>query len=250
MNKAFTNFQWENDPSINTPLSAENLNRVNNAVNEIDNRVIGFDTTKANQTDMLTTIVDVKLNESNGVFTFTRKNGTTIELDTKLEKVVVNFSFDAETQILYLNLQDGTKLPIDLSAFVTNVEFENTATIRWEKVTGGKMKAYVIGGSITADMIEPNYLANVQLYAGQAMASATNASKSETNANTSAQQAKSNSELAQTYYKGASDAVTEINKKLNIAEFEVNADGYLTYNDDAAYNFTVTDDGYLDWEVA
>ena len=28
MNKAFTNFTWENDPSVNTPLSAENLNKV------------------------------------------------------------------------------------------------------------------------------------------------------------------------------------------------------------------------------
>ena len=242
MNKAFTNFQWENDPSINTPLSAENLNRVNNAVNEIDNRVIGFDTTKANQTDMLTTIVDVKLNESNGVFTFTRKNGTTIELDTKLEKVVVNFSFDAETQILYLNLQDGTKLPIDLSAFVTNVEFENTATIRWEKVAGGKMKAYVIGGSITADMIEPNYLANVQLYSSQALSSANSAKEDANNA-------RQNAELARQYNQGTQDMLQQVNKKLEIAEFTVDENGYLIYTDDTTYVFTVDNNGYLNWEV-
>lgn len=186
MNKAFTNFQWENDPSVNTPLSAENLNKVNNAVNEIDNRVINFDTTKANQTDMLTAITNVSFNEASGIFTFTRKNGTTVELDTKLEKVVTNFDFDVNTQTLYLNLQDGTRLPVDLSAFITNVEFENTATIRWEKVAGGKMKAYVIAGSITADMLEPNYLANVQLYAGQAMSSASSAKTSAEEAEASA----------------------------------------------------------------
>ena len=249
MNKAFTNFQWENDPSINTPLSAENLNRVNNAVNEIDNRVIVFDTTKANQTDMLTTIVDVTLNESNGVFTFTRKNGTTIELDTNLEKAVMNWNFDNGTQTLYLILQDGTELPVDLSAFITNVEFADSSTIRKVINNDGTVSFEIIDGTITADKLEPNYLANVQLYAGQAMGSATNASNSEANANAYAQQAKSSSDLAKTYSDGAIDAVEQINKKLSIAEFDVNEGGYLIYNDDSAYNFTVID-GYLDWEVA
>lgn len=42
MNKAFPNFQWENSPSTNTPLNQTNLNKINNGLNEVDNRVIAL----------------------------------------------------------------------------------------------------------------------------------------------------------------------------------------------------------------
>ena len=249
MVKAFNLFFWKNQPSVDTPLGERLLNQVNVALDTVDSRVVNFDTTKANQTDLLTAVADVTFDEDTGIFTVTKKNGSAKKIDTKLEKLAINFTYDKINQQLVIHLDDGTYQYVDLKALITELEFLNSDTVLFS-VTNGKVTASIAKGSITADMLEPNYLANVQLYAGQAMASATNASKSETNANTSAQQAKSSSDLAQNYYKGASDAVTEIDKKLNIAEFEVNADGYLTYNDDAAYNFTVTDDGYLDWEVA
>lgn len=39
-NKAFDNFTWEDKPSDTTPLSASNLNKINSALNEVDNRAI------------------------------------------------------------------------------------------------------------------------------------------------------------------------------------------------------------------
>ena len=243
MNKAFTMFLWENEPSVNTPLGERLLNQVNNALNEVDSRVVTFDTTKANQTDLLTALADVSFDENTGIFTFTKKNGSTKTVDTKLEKLAVNFTYDAENQRLVLTLQDGTTQYVDMKALITELEFLNSNTVLFTVSTDGKVSANIAKGSITADMLEPNYLANVQLYSSQALSSANSAKNSE-------EQAKSSADLAQTYYKGAIDAVEEINKKLNVAEFEVNEDGYLTYNDDSAYNFTVTEDGYLDWEVA
>lgn len=249
MNKAFNARLFENRPSTNTPLGESMLNPIVRAVDEIDNRVVLHDTTKASQADMLTTIVNVSFNENTGVFTFTRKNGTTITLDTKLEKMILNWNYDKDKQILYLILSDGTEMPIDLSSLISQYEFIDSHTIRWVINSGGKVSGEIIAGSITSEMLEPNYLANVQLYASQSLSSANTARDYADNASLSAQQAKSNADLAKTYSDGAIDAVKEINKKLNIAEFEVNKEGYLIYNDDASYNFAVDDNGYLNWEV-
>ena len=242
MTKAFSMFLWQNSPSVNTPLGESKLNLINTALNEVDNRVLNFDTTKANQTDLLTAVADVTYNESTGIFTVTKKNGSKSTIDTKLEKLAINFTYDNINQQLVIHLSDGTYQYVDLKALITELEFLNSDTVLFS-VTDGKVTASIAKGSITAEMLEPNYLANVELYASQALQSAENASKS-------ASQAKSSAELAETYFNGAVDAVEQINKKLNIAEFEVNENGYLVYNDDASYNFAVDDNGYLNWEVA
>lgn len=242
MVKAFSLFLWKNQPSVDTPLGERLLNKVNVALDTVDSRVVNFDTTKANQTDLLTAVADVTYNESTGVFTVTKKNGSKTTIDTKLEKLAINFTYDSINQQLVIHLSDGTYQYVDLKALITELEFLNSDTVLFS-VTNGKVTANIAKGSITADMLEPNYLANVELYASQALESANSAIES-------ASQAKSSAELAETYFNGAVDAVGQINKKLNIAEFEVNEDGYLTYNDDASYNFAVDDNGYLNWEVA
>lgn len=197
MNKAFSNFQWENDPSVNTPISAENLNKVNNALNEVDNRVVSHDTTKANQTEMLTAFTDVALDEKTGKFTFTRHNGTKVVLDTKLEKLILNWRFDFTAQILHLILEDGSEMPIDLSAFITNYEFVDSTTIRAVIGTDGKVAFEIINGTITGSKLEPNYLANIQVEATKASASATSAELSAQNAESSAVRAEKAAEDAQ-----------------------------------------------------
>lgn len=242
MTKAHSPINWQNSPSVSTPINESNLNKMDKAIGVIDDRVVSLDTTKANQTDMLTTITNVTLDESTGIFTFTRKNGTTIKLDTKLEKLILNWNYDKNKQILYLILSDGSQMPIDLSSLISQYEFVDSTTIRWVIGTDGKVAAEIIRGTITDEMIEPNYLANLKVYTEQASSSASTAVES-------ANIAKTNADLAKTYSDGAIDAVEQINKKLSIAEFEVNENGYLIYNDDSAYNFAVDDNGYLNWEV-
>lgn len=242
MNKAFTMFFWENDPSVNTPLSADNLNSVNNALNEVDSRVVTMDTTKANQSDLLTAIADVSLDESTGIITFTKKNGSTTQIDTKLEKLAINFSYDAENQQLVITLEDGTIQYVDMKALITELEFLNSDTVLFSVSTDGKVTANIAKGSITADMLEPNYLANVQLYASQALSSASNAKQSENSAAGSAQ-------LAKTYSDSAYESLQEIKKKLSFAEFDIDENGNLIYTEDTAYLFSVDENGYLTWEV-
>lgn len=242
MNKAFTLFLWENEPSVNTPLGETLLNRVNVALNEVDSRVVNMDTTKANQTDLLTAVADVAFDESTGVFTVVKKNGSTTKIDTKLEKLAVNFTYDATNQRLVLTLDDGTIQYVDLKTLVTELDFLDSNTVFFY-VNNGKVTANILKGSITDEYLEPNYLANIKLHASQALESANTAVESAEIAQTSAN-------LAKDYFDGTIEAIAEINKKLNVADFQVNTDGYLTYNDDSSYNFAVDDNGYLNWEVA
>lgn len=84
MIKAFKLFFWQNSPSVNTPLGETLLNQVNVALDEVDTRVVNLDATKANQTDLLTTVEDVSYNESSGVFTISKKNGTSKKISTNV----------------------------------------------------------------------------------------------------------------------------------------------------------------------
>ena len=40
MQKVYQRINWENDPSTNTPLSEDNLNKMDYALDQIDNRVV------------------------------------------------------------------------------------------------------------------------------------------------------------------------------------------------------------------
>ena len=54
MNKVYSRINWENEPSTKTPLNEHNLNKIDFAVDEIDNRVIEMDSTTAKNTDLQT----------------------------------------------------------------------------------------------------------------------------------------------------------------------------------------------------
>ena len=250
MTKAFSLFLWENSPSVNTPLGESKLNLINRALDEVDNRVVSFDTVKANQSDLLTTLADVTFDERTGIFTFTKKNGAQTKVDTKLEKLAINFRYDKESQRLVITLDDGTIQYVDMKALITELEFMNSNTVLFS-VTDGKVTANIAKGSITADMLEPNYLANVELYASQALESANDARTYADNASTSASQADGNAKLAEQYAKSANDAVEVVNQKLKLATFSFDANGHLIYSDDSAYVFTVDNTrGMLQYELA
>ena len=74
-------------------------------------------------------LVNASINDSTGVFTFTRDDGTTFTIDTLLEKVVTNFTYNSETQNLELTLEDGTIQSVPMSAFIDNYTGSNSSTI-------------------------------------------------------------------------------------------------------------------------
>ena len=216
MNKAFHRINWENTPSVATPINETNLNAGDEALDTIDDRVITLDTTKANQSDLLTTVSDVSLNETTGVITITWKNGTTRTYDTALEKVVTNFTYDSTTQSLILTYPDGTTESISLTSFITQYEFTDTSTIDFTVAQDGTVSAIVKDGSITGTQLQPNYLADVTTQATnavasatQAVASATSASTSATSASTSATSASTSADLAESYAVGTNGTVRQ-----------------------------------------
>lgn len=167
------NDYWRNYPNISTPIVQDQLNRNESTVDAIDDRVVAFDTTKANQTELLTCISNVSLDDATGKFTFTRKNGTTFTIDTDLEKVVTNFDYDDNPesptyQKLILTLTDGTVKYIDLSALITQYEFANTSTVHYTIAGDGTISFAVPDGGITSEKLQPNYLADITTQANRA----------------------------------------------------------------------------------
>ena len=255
--KLFSNFAWKNRPDTSTPLGQTLLNRLNNAINGIDDRVVTLNAEKASTDDLNGSIVNVRLDEKTGVFTFTRFDGTTFTINTALEEVVTNFRYDYQTQSLVLTLADGTTQNIDLSALITQYEFTSSATILFTVGTDGKVTANIKPNSITDKMLQTNYLADITTQANTAVSASQSALENQSlaeqyaeNAKASALTANTHKESARGYAETAESAKNEIIKKLELAEFDIDDNGNLIYTDTSAYAFSVDDNGYLNWEVA
>jgi hypothetical protein len=241
--KIYSREYWENFPSEKTAINQSRLNNIEGGIDAIDDRVCALDTTKVDLTKANELVEEILWNESNGTLTVVKMNGSKAVIDTKLEKLAVNFKYDPESQQLVITLDDGTAQNVDLSALITQYEFLEGDEIAFEVTSDGKVKPMIKGGSITEDKLQPNFLADIKVESAKAVASAKSAGESETKAAKSAADAKDSADRAQ----GIED---EINKKLTMTEFDVNEDGELIYTDNAAYNFVVDNDGNLNWEVA
>lgn len=182
MNKAYSRINWENYPSDATPINKVNLNRLDSATDILDDRVITLDTTKATKTEVATLVADVTFEESTGIITITKKNGSRVTIDTQMEKIAVNFTYNPTTQQIILTLIDGTKQYIDLSALITQYEFMDTDTVAFIIGTDGKVSALVKEGSIEEKHLEPNYLAKIKVEVAKAETSRAEAATSATKA--------------------------------------------------------------------
>ena len=241
--KIYSREYWENFPSEKTSINQNRLNNIEGGIDAIDDRVCALDTTKVDLTKANELVKEILWDESNGTLTVVKMNGSKAVIDTKLEKLAVNFKYNPQTQQLIITLDDGTTQKVDLSALITEYEFLDSDTIAFELTSDGKVKAIVKEGSIQERHLRPDYLADIKVESSKAVNSATNAKTSETNAEKSATDAKDSADRAQ-------EIENEINKKLTMTEFDVNEDGELIYTDNAAYNFVVDNDGNLNWEVA
>lgn len=240
--KIYSLIGYKNFPSEDTPLNETNMGAMDRAIDEIDNRIVAMDASKVDLTKANELVEEILWDESNGTLTVVKMNGSKAVIDTKLEKLAVNFKYDPQTQQLVITLDDGTAQNVDLSALITEYEFFDSDTIAFE-IVDGKVKANVKNGSITEDKLQPNFLADIKVESAKAVNSAKSAKESETKAVASAIDAKDSADRVQ----GIED---DINKKLTMTEFDVNEDGELIYTDNSAYNFVVDNDGNLNWEVA
>ena len=242
MQKIYSRIKWENLPSEKTAVNESNLNKMDLAVDNLDDRVVAMDASKVDLAKANELVKEILWDESNGTLTVVKMNGSKAVIDTKLEKLAVNFKYDPQTQQLVITLDDGTVQNVDLSSLITEYEFLDSDTIAFE-ITDGKVKAIVKNGSITEDMLQPNFLADVKVEAEKAKASASAADASEKESTVQAN-------LSKEYADKAKEYSDNIDKKAHLATFDVNEDGELIYTDNTADVFTVDDDGNLNWEVA
>lgn len=243
MQKIYSRTYWENFPSEKTAIDAMRLNNAEAGIDNLDDRVVAMDASKVDLAKANELVKEILWDESKGTLTVVKMNGSKAVIDTKLEKLAVNFTYDPESQQLVITLDDGTAQNVDLSALITQYEFLDSDTIAFAIGSDGKVSAIVKEGSIEEKHLRPDYLADIKVESAKAVNSATNAKTSETNAAKSATDAKGSADRAQ-------GIENEINKKLTMTEFNVNEDGELIYTDNSAYNFVVDNDGNLNWEVA
>ena len=167
---------WENEPSIASPINATNLNKIDYAVYEHDQTFETWDVTKANQSDLLLSVKSIDYNTSTGVFVFTWQNGTTKTVDLNIEKIPVSFSMSAQG-VITMTTEDGTQYTADVGSLIKTYTFNDSAEIDFTVTTdssGNKtVTAAIKAGSITGSKLEPNYLANCQSAANSASGSAT-----------------------------------------------------------------------------
>lgn len=184
---------------------------------------------KADKADTDLHFKAIGFDAATGTFTFTRENGTSVEVDTALEKVAVNFTYDATTEELVLTLADGSTQRISLAALISVFDFVDSSTVAFG-VSGGTVTAQVKAGSITDEMLSTalvNYLeglvsdaesseiaagGSAQSAAGAAEDSEAAASRAESaaaSANTSAGEAGAASQSAAASAASAYGAVTK-----------------------------------------
>lgn len=242
MQKIYNRINWENFPSEKTAVNESNLNKMDLAIDNLDDRVVAMDASKVDLTKANELVKEILWDESKGTLTVVKMNDSKAVIDTKLEKLAVNFKYNPQTQQLVITLDDGTVQNVDLSSLITEYEFLDSDTIAFE-ITDGKVKAIVKNGSITEDMLQPNFLADVKVEAEKAKASASAADASEKESTVQAN-------LSKEYADKAKEYSDNIDKKAHLATFDVNEDGELIYTDNTADVFTVDNDGNLNWEVA
>ena len=224
MNKAHSAINWENYPSDETPLNESNLNKMDAAIGVIDDRVITLDTTKATKTEVATLVSDVTFEESTGIITITKKNGSKVTIDTQMEKIAINFDYNPTTQQIILTLIDGTKQYIDLSALITQYEFLDSDTVAFYIDKDGKVSATVKEGSIEEKHLEPNYLAKIKVEVAKSESSQQAAAMSEINAKASGNAAKASETAAKTSETNAKASETAAAKSATAAAIsETNA---------------------------
>lgn len=116
-----------------------------------------FDVTKADKTLLNSMLVDFEIDDKTGIVTLTRYDGGTIKVNTTLNKIAVNFSYDTVEQKLYITEIDGTVKEVDLSDLIKQYEFLDSDTVIFEVTQDGKVKAHIkeieimVGATDTSD---------------------------------------------------------------------------------------------------
>lgn len=237
MNKVYERINWENYPSIVTPLNEKNLNKLDFAADALDNRIINLDTSKVDKSSIQTNVADWTMDSDTGIITITKVNGEKIIFDLNIEKIPVEFKLTSEG-ILIMITDDGTQFKADIGSMIPILTFNSSSEIQVIVTGTGINKVYsfsIINNSITEDKLEANYLADIKTEVAKAQSSSKTATDAATTATNMANTAKSYSENAAASKMSAETAasISETNSQQsstsanNAAKSEANAKLYM-----------------------
>lgn len=201
MNKLYTRIVWENFPSEKTALNESNLNRMDLAIDNIDNRVIEMDSTKVNKEVANNLVKTWSIDEESGIITVEHLDGSKDFFDLNIEKIPVDFKM-SDDGILTMTTDDGTQYTANIGAMIPVLTFEDSDTIAVSVTGTGVNKTYsfsIKSGSVTEDKLQPNFLADVKTEVAKAQASQISAAQSASAASNSAT-------LAESYTHGGTGA--------------------------------------------
>ncbi len=197
---------WINrSQGLSTPLGAALLNKMDKGIKSVAD---GLD---AAYTDLDSAKLDKSVankvlskmpswDPDTGVLTFDFIDNTSMSIDLNLEKIPVSFAMD-KNGVITMTTEDGTKWSANVGDVIPDYAFDDGDRIAFSKVQNDDgsytIKADIVKNSITADCLQPNFLADVVTNANAASTSAASASGSATNAAADAK-------LAQSYSVGGS----------------------------------------------
>ena len=177
--KVYSRINWVNEEE--PALNETNLNKVDYALDVIDDRVVELDITKAKQSDLNESLKTLTFDQETGVFTFEYWNGSQLICDLNVEKIPVSFSLSDEG-ILKMVTDDGTEWTCDISKLIKTYSFLNSETINFEDTVdengNHNVTAKVKIGSITGEHLQPNYLADITKQANLSKESSENSKSS------------------------------------------------------------------------
>lgn len=127
---------------------------INSANSKLDSSLAGFQTQINNiNTSVQDAVNGVSINNKSGILTFTRKNGTTFDVDTLLEKVVTNFTYNETTKNLELTLEDGTVKTIPMTAFIDDYDGVDGEIVSVSVSNDNKISATIKNGTISKTLL-------------------------------------------------------------------------------------------------
>lgn len=218
VNKVYSRINWKNYPNTSTALNETNLNRMDKAIDDLDNRVIEQDSTKANQTTVNNMVKNWTMDETTGVITVEKQDGSKIMFDLNIEKIPVTFEL-SPSGILTMTTSDGTQFTANIGSMIPVLTFNESDQISVSVSGSGVNKTYsfsIKDGSITESKLQPNYLADIKSESTKVATAAELAkeksdlaTESENNAKKYKESAESSAKLSQSY------AIGETNSREN-----------------------------------
>ena len=154
-NKIYALINWKNRPSTATALGATNLNKMDVAINKLDNRVIQLQAEKLGLDVANLMISSWVMDMQTYKITVTQLNGTVKEYDLNLERIPLKVTL-SEEGILTFTYADGTNDSVNVADLIKDTVYEESDTITFEK--NFESDIYHVTASIKNNSIEERHL--------------------------------------------------------------------------------------------